>query len=80
MEKIVGDWSTTVKLTGKEAKDICKLGKGSECCAFLVMGKGFECCRMDMSMSGTILNKLDAGTMNAKGKGRWKGCAWEVVE
>ena len=34
MKKIVGDWSTEVEMTGDDAKNICKLGQGEECCAF----------------------------------------------
>jgi len=78
MKKIVGDWATEVQMTGDEAKEICNLGKGSECCAFLVVGgNGFECIRMSYPMNGSIFSRLENGTMNAKGKGRWKGCAWE---
>jgi hypothetical protein len=40
MEKIVGDWSTEVKLNDEEAKEICKLGQLEKCCAFLVMATG----------------------------------------
>lgn len=78
MERIIGDWSTEVRMTGDEAKEICKLGKMSECCAFLVVGvDGFECIRMSYPANGIIFSRLDNGTMNAKGKGGWKGCAWE---
>lgn len=77
MEKIVGDWSTEVLMEGDEAKDICKLGKGEECCAFLtVSGKGFECIRMSYPANGSIFSRLKDGTMNAKGRGGWDGCAW----
>ena len=77
MEKVVGDWSTEVKMTDKEAKKICNLGKGSECCAFLVMGSGFECIRLSYPANSSIFTRLEEGTMNAKGEGGWKGCAWE---
>ena len=77
MEKIVGDWSTLVKMSADEAKEVCKLGQGSECCAFLVMGSGFECIRMCSNLSMNILDRLEKGTMNAKGRGGWQGCAWE---
>jgi hypothetical protein len=76
MEKVIGDFSTEVKLTDTEAKEICNLGKGPECCAFLVMGKGFVCIRLS-SMNSSIFTRLKEGTMNAKGEGGWKGCAWE---
>lgn len=79
MEKVIGNWSTEVKLSDDEAKSICKLGQGENCCAFLVAGPdGFECVRMT-DLSAMILDRLDKGTMNAKGRGMWKGCAWEAV-
>lgn len=78
MEKIIGDWSTQVKLTDEEVKDICRLGQGEKCCAFLVMSStGFECIRMSYPTNSTIFDRLKNGTMNAKGEGGWKGCAWE---
>ncbi|HDZ27763.1 hypothetical protein LCGC14_1355230 [marine sediment metagenome] len=77
MEKIVGDWSTRVTMSADEAKSVCKLGQGEECCAFLVMGGGFECIRMCANLSMNILDRLDKGTMNAKGRGGWQGCEWE---
>lgn len=78
MEKIIGDFSTEIKLTGDEAKEICKLGQGQDCCAFLVMAPdGCECIRMSYPTNSTIFSRLKNGTMNAKGEGRWKGCPWE---
>lgn len=78
MEKVIGDFSTEVKLTHDEAKGICKIGKGAECCAFLVMApSGFECIKMSYPANGSIHQRLEDGTMNAKGKGEWEGCAWQ---
>ena len=79
MKKIIGDFSTEVRLTDDEAREICKLGKGPECCAFLVMSPTgfFECIRMSYPMNSTIFSRLKEGTMNAKGEGGWRGCAWE---
>ena len=78
MEKIVGDFHTEVKMSGQEAKEICNLGKGEKCCAFLVVGSdGFECIRMSYPSNGVIFKRLENGTMNAKGEGGWRGCAWE---
>lgn len=78
MEKIIGDWTTKVKLSPDEAKSICKLGEGKECCAFLVCGgDGFECIRMSYPANGSIFTQLDEGTMNAQGRGGWKDCAWQ---
>ena len=81
MEKIVGDYSTEVKLSDEEVKTICRFGQGEKCCAFLVMSStGFECIRMSYPTNGSIFSRLEMGTMNAKGEGRWEGCAWEDEE
>jgi len=81
MEKIVGDWSTDVKLSDDEAVSICRLGQGPGCCAFLVMAPtGFECIRMSYPTNSSIFSRLEDGTMNAKGEGGWEGCAWEEID
>jgi len=78
MEKVVHDYATEVKLTSDEAKDICNLGQGEKCCAFLVHGmNGFECIRMSYPNNSSIFTRLDEGTIHAKGRGGWVGCAWE---
>lgn len=78
MKKIVGDFSTVIQLDVDEAKSICKLGQMSECCAFLVCGtNGFSCMRTAPGISSTIFKRLEEGTMNAKGRGKWEGCPWE---
>jgi hypothetical protein len=77
MKKVVGDFATEVTMTGDEAKSICRIGQGAQCCAFLVMSPtGFECIRMSYPSNSTIFNRLAQGTMNAKGEGGWAGCAW----
>ena len=49
------------------AKEICKIGQGEECCAFLLMGaKGFECAKGTFTQNAINL-RLAEGTMNAKG-------------
>lgn len=76
MEKLVGDFYTEVVLTTDEAKGICKLGQGEECCAYLVLAPtSFECALMS-SMGLTISDRLEEGTMVAKGEGKWEGCPW----
>lgn len=78
MKKIIHDFSTEVLLEADEAKNICRMGQGDKCCAFLVAGaNGFECIRLSYPASAHIFDRLEKGTMNAKGKGGWKGCAWE---
>ncbi len=78
MEKVIGECSTNVKLSDAEAKEICRLRQGGECCAFLAFGvDGFECIRMDYPNNTTIFARLKNGSMRAKGAGGWKNCAWE---
>ena len=77
MKKIVSDFSTQLELTADEAKNICKLGQGEKCCAFLVMApSGFECIRMYYPTSAVIFDRLNKGTMNAQGRGMWPECFW----
>ena len=79
MKKVIGDFSTEIIMEADEPASICNLGKGSECCAFLVCGaNGFECIRMSYPRNGSIFKRLDEGTMNAKGIGGWEGCPWEA--
>lgn len=76
MEKIVEGTDTWVKMSKEEAQNICHMGGGSKCCAFLGCREdGFRCIRMT-SLNKYILNRLIEGTMNAKGRGGWKGCPW----
>jgi len=78
MNKVVGEYSTVIEFENEEPKEICKLGLGQECCAFLVCGfTGFECWRMNYPDNTTIFSRLEAGTMNAKGIGEWAGCPWK---
>lgn len=55
------------KIEDKEhVKGVCKVGRGDECCAYLVIGHGFECAK-GTSLAYTIERRLALGTMNAKG-------------
>ena len=76
MDAEVRDSSTTLFPSDDELKQICRLGEGGNCCPFLVAGKRFECWRMNYPASGTIWTRIDAGTMNAKGK-YCSGEEWE---
>jgi len=81
MKEVGGGHSIIVKLTNEEAKTICKLGQGDKCCAFLIFSPtGFECILRDYPVNSYIFNRLEKGTMNAKGRGGWKGCAWEETK
>jgi len=78
VEKIIGDWHTEVRMSADEAKDICKMGNGAGCCAFLVCGAdGVECIRMSYPANVSIFSRLKTGTIEAKGEGGWSGCAWQ---
>lgn len=48
-------------------KETCKLGQGSDCCAYLVMGtEGFECVK-GTTLAYQIELNLAEGSWNAKG-------------
>jgi len=52
----------------------CKLGQLEKCCAFLACGEnGFECL-LNTPLEKTIRQRLEQGTMNAKGEGMWEEC------
>ena len=78
MKIIEEDWSTLIELEGDEPKDICKLGQGNRCCAWLVVSsEGFECLRMDYPNNTSIDTRIRNGTIAAKGEGGWDGCPWK---
>lgn len=78
MEKIKNNSGIIVRLDTAEATNICKIGQGEKCCAYLAMGtNGFECIKKDPSFSKQISKRLSLGTMVSKGEGGWKECAWE---
>ncbi len=65
-----------IKISDSDVKEVCRIGQGEKCCAYLVVGgKGFECVKN--CDGGVISARLKAGTMRAKSKGGWKGCHWE---
>ena len=48
-------------------KEVCGMGKGEECCAYLICGaSGFECAK-GTELAYQIELRLAMGTMNAKG-------------
>ena len=78
MEAQVREFATNVRMSGDEAKEVCRLDQGENCCAFLTVDSdGFNCVRLDYPTNSSIFSRLDEGTMNAKGLGGWKGCFWE---
>ena len=63
-----------------QAAEICNLGKGEKCCAYLIMGSdGFECAKGTGFQPG-IDERLKEGTMKAKGTGEWEGCFYLLNE
>lgn len=77
MKKIESHFTTLVELTTKEAKEVCRVGQLEKCCAFLTMAPtGWQCVKRD-SIAAVIEQRLESGTMKAKGMGGWEGCAWE---
>jgi len=53
-------------LTPEQAKEICKLGQGELCCAYLAMADGWECLKGTL-FEPNIWFMLEAGMTNAKG-------------
>jgi hypothetical protein len=54
-------------VTDEQAKNLCKMGQGDTCCAFLVAGRNGFACAKGTDMAGHIHYRLAEGTMNAKG-------------
>jgi len=76
INEVNGSWR--LKLSEKEAREICKYKQGSECCAFLTkIHNGFQCIRMLEPDNEQVFTRLDAGTVKAKGEGCWPGCPWK---
>lgn len=49
----------------KYVKDVCKVGKGENCCSYLGMGaSGWECLK-ESSLKATIDKKREQKSMNA---------------
>lgn len=64
-----------MKLTNDQAKGICKVGQGEDCCIYLLMGpKGWECAKSDKKIKAQLHERWLAGTTNAKGVGDLEDC------
>jgi len=51
----------------EQVKTLCKMGKGEQCCSFLVMsGDGFSCAKKT-DLAGHIYYRRSLGTMTAQG-------------
>jgi len=65
--------SNFCKVPDDKVKEICKIGQGDECCAFLcVSGSGFECMKFDSYMSRQMLYRIVDNDINAKRIGNCK--------
>jgi hypothetical protein len=53
-------------ISDDHVRNVCRIGQGAACCAFLTMGNGFECAK-GTSVEPTIRARLFAGTIGAKG-------------
>ena len=54
-------------ITPNHVDEVCKLGHGEACCAFLVIGgEGFVCSK-GTEVEATIRQRLEMGLMGAKG-------------
>lgn len=51
----------------QRVKEVCKIGKGSGCCAFLVMDGGVFECGKGGGAEPCIRRRLAEGSINAKG-------------
>lgn len=48
--------------------ETCKLGKEAECCRWLTIGSdGFRCAKLDPGLHMMIMERIDEGTMKARG-------------
>lgn len=58
------------EITQKQATDVCLLGHGADCCAFLAAGGGslgWKCAKDIPSVRDAILARRAAGMMTAQG-------------
>ena len=52
----------------EDAKRVCKIGQGNECCAYLGAGdNGLECFKTNPQLKPIIEKRMMAKTMNAMG-------------
>ncbi len=55
------------KIDDKDITEVCKLGQGEECCAYLILGSSGAKCAKGTMLAYNIELRLANGTMNAKG-------------
>lgn len=47
--------------------NVCKIGQGADCCAYLTMSGDFECAKTNPTIRGVIESRLAAGELTARG-------------
>ncbi len=55
-----------MKIAVEKVSPVCKLGRGKECCRYLLLGNGWECAR-GTSMEHQLDMRVGTGSMNAQG-------------
>jgi hypothetical protein len=54
-------------VTETQMKTLCKIGKGKECCSYLIYGQGGFVCAKGSPLEQSINARRQAKTMNAMG-------------
>jgi len=55
-----------MKIDDERAKNVCKAGKGKDCCRYLTFGSDGWTCAKTTPMKGIIDSRVDAGMSNAQ--------------
>jgi hypothetical protein len=53
--------------TTEEAKTLCKMGQGHDCCRYLTMGGGGWSCEKHSSLRGMLDRRVETETIVARG-------------
>ena len=77
MRAVVHEFHTEVFPTTEEAKEICKIGQGADCCILLLAGpEGFECCYHNRSPILDLIKRAERGETVAQRVGCDRLAAW----
>jgi hypothetical protein len=61
------DGTLNGQVTDEFARDVCRVGQGEKCCAFLTFDGTWMCAKADLGLELTIMSRLERGAMTAKG-------------
>jgi hypothetical protein len=67
MEKNINMLPEINKISNKQIQEVCKCGKGEECCSFLAMGSGGFVCVKGTDMEPMIFQRRFLESMTAMG-------------